>query len=331
MEGVSDLQTIISTHSPHIVANHPFEHIRYMSCVTDANGTNIKIKNFYEELKVKYKSKKKEFEFIKQYLTVESSELFFADKAIFIEGISEGVLIKYFMKQHDKEAQKEEEAKIAKDPMLKPSYVPLSAQNITIVQAGANAKAFEHLIEFLEIPTIIITDIDTVYPQKSGGKTVYKACPVSEATACSTSNETIKHYLDAPDFDKDDTAFADWFKEMKEHKKAEITSFVSLQYQCEEDGYYPRSFEDAFINRNLTMLQKYADSLMGLKHVDRLKTASSPDIYKLTQDIIEKKSTFASSLLFTALSESVDWETPKYIWEGLKWLQEKKERLKRLP
>ena len=76
--GIPGMQTIITTHSPHIVASHPFENIRYMSCVKDDNGfSNIVIKNFYQELSKKYANEMEEFQFLKQYLSIESSELFF--------------------------------------------------------------------------------------------------------------------------------------------------------------------------------------------------------------------------------------------------------------
>ena len=72
------MQTIITTHFPHIVASHPFENIRYMSCVKDDKGySNIVIKNFYQELSKKYANEMEEFQFLKQYLSIESSELFF--------------------------------------------------------------------------------------------------------------------------------------------------------------------------------------------------------------------------------------------------------------
>ena len=60
------MQTIISTHSPHIVSNHPFENIRYMSLKNGENGNNIEIKNFYNELSKKYSGEKKEFYFLTQ-------------------------------------------------------------------------------------------------------------------------------------------------------------------------------------------------------------------------------------------------------------------------
>lgn len=321
LSDIRNMQTVISTHSPHIVSNHPFEHIRYMARVHESNGTNIEIKNFHQELSKKYAGQEREFAFIKQYLTIESAELFFADKAIFIEGVSEGILIKYFMKLYDDEMIAREKTRQATDPATPASYVPLNAQNITIIQAGANAKAFQHLIDFLGIPTLILTDIDTVHPVKSSRSTTYPSCPVSAPDACSTSNATIKYYLDAPDFA--DPAFSDWFKEMLEHKRACISPCVAVQYQCEEYGYYPRSFEDAFINTNLDSLVAYIDDLDGLKQKKVLEAATvTTDIYELTDKIIDKKSSFASSLLYIALTtDGFDWITPKYITEGLQWIQ----------
>lgn len=80
-----NLQTIISTHSPHIVSNHPFENIRYMSLNNGENGGNIEIKNFYNELSKKYKREEKEFAFLKQYLSVQSSELFLQIKQFLLK------------------------------------------------------------------------------------------------------------------------------------------------------------------------------------------------------------------------------------------------------
>lgn len=316
---VPNMQTIISTHSPHIVSNHPFENIRYMSMKNSEDGDNIEIKNFYNELSKKYEGEEKEFSFLKQYLSVQSSELFFADKAIFIEGISEGILIDYFLNRYDSKRKAEEAEKEKEDETYRSKYVPLTAQNITVVQAGANAKAFRHFIEFLQIPTLIITDIDTVY-QKVGKKTTYPACSVLDAACCNTSNATIKYYYAAPDFVYGCTKYISWLKNLINHTQKCISDFVNVSYQCEEDGYYPRSFEDAFINVNLATLKKHQGQLLGLKNKDEIDT--NGNIYDLTQKIIDKKSDFASSLLYVAYTDkSVEWTTPKYIWEGLEWLQ----------
>jgi putative ATP-dependent endonuclease of OLD family len=47
---------------------------------------------------------------------------------------------------------------------------------------------------------------------------------------------------------------------------------------------------------------------------------SNDDPYDLTIKIIDKKSDFAASLLFLALSKDIQWEAPLYIKEGLKWM-----------
>ena len=320
LKEVSNMQTIISTHSPHIVSNHPFENIRYMSLKNGENGDNVEIKNFYNELSKKYVGEKKEFSFLTQYLSVQSSELFFADKAIFIEGISEGILIDYFSNRYDTKRKLEEAKKKEEDEEYKSDYIPLSAQNITVIQAGANAKAFRHFIEFLQIPTLIITDIDTVYRKVGGKRTTYPSCAVSDTNCCNTSNATIKYYYAAPEFVYGCSMHDTWLENVKNHSQKCISDFVNVSYQCEENGYYPRSFEDAFINVNLTTLKDQQEQLLGLKNKDEID--ANDDIYNLTQEIIDKKSDFASSLLYIAYTDKkVEWTIPKYIEEGLEWLQ----------
>ena len=155
LKEVSNMQTIISTHSPHIVSNHPFENIRYMSLKNGENGDNVEIKNFYNELSKKYVGEKKEFSFLTQYLSVQSSELFFADKAIFIEGISEGILIDYFSNRYDTKRKLEEAKKKEEDEEYKSDYIPLSAQNITVIQAGLMLKRLDILLNFFKFQPLL--------------------------------------------------------------------------------------------------------------------------------------------------------------------------------
>lgn len=320
LKEVPGMQTIISTHSPHIVSNHPFENIRYMSLKKGEDGDNVEIKNFYNDLSKKYVGEEKEFSFLTQYLSVQSSELFFADKAIFIEGISEGILIDYFANRYDIKRKLEESKKEEEDAEYKSNYIPLSAQNITVIQAGANAKAFRHFIEFLQIPTLIITDIDTVYQKVGEKKTTYPACSVSDPECCNTSNATIKYYYGAPEFIYGCSTHMTWLENVKKHSQKCISDFVNVSYQCEENGYYPRSFEDAFINVNLTKIKEQQEQLLGLKNKNEIDV--NADIYNLTQKIIDKKSDFASSILYIAYTDkNIEWTAPKYILEGLEWLQ----------
>ena len=319
---VPGMQTIITTHSSHIVSNHPFENIRYMAvCRTSDGFNNVDIKNFHKELSKKYEKEKDEFQFLKQYLSVESADLFFADKAIFIEGISENILLQHFISQYDMAQLDEEKAAIAKNPQLKPTYIPLAAQNIAVVQAGANAKVFRHFLDFLKIPTVIITDIDTARAKSTGRGLRYSACAVSDPQVCKTSNSTVQYYLDAPAYTAGDAAYSDWLKSVLEHRASCISSYIHIAYQSNENSYHARSFEDAFINVNLEKIKANLNAIGGLKNKEEFDTCS--DMYNLTEQVIDEKSDFASALLFLTYAKGLKWKTPAYIWEGLEWLQKR--------
>lgn len=321
VSNISGMQTIVSTHSPHIVSNHPFENIRYLATTKDENGYfNIVIKNFHKDLSEKYATESDEFHFLQQYLSIESAELFFADKAIFIEGISEGMLLQHFISEFDNEKLTEEAAAIAANPDLKPSYIPLSSQNITVVQAGANAKAFRHFLEFLNIPSIIITDIDTTRPKKTNKGIRYVACAVKDVNSCRTSNATITYFLDAPEYKKADAIYSKWYQSVVNHIANSISTQIYIAYQSEENGYSARSFEDAFINVNYSKLKNNLEAINGLKNIDCFNDDPIDDMYTFTQNILDAKSDFASSLLFLAYAKNVKWQVPLYIKEGFEWL-----------
>lgn len=301
-----NLQTFISTHSSHIVSQCNFSDLRYFKL---QNG-NIIIKNFYSDLEVKYKGQKEYFKFLKQYLTLYSSELFFAEKIIFIEGTTEKMLLPYFISQYDK--------------LINPPQNKISSQNISIIEVGANSKAFKHFLEFLEIRTLIITDLDTtklvITPSTEDKKesSSNNACAVIEGD--STSNHSIKNFLNIPDKSKKEE-IAEWFKKLKSNSLQDDSHFIKIAYQIEESGYHARSFEDSFISLNLKEIIRFKDDINGIQFKSEL-TDSRTDFYDLTQKILKAdgKSDFASSILYLALTGKVEWKTPLYIIEGLKWI-----------
>ena len=299
---INNLQTIITTHSAQIVSRCDFKDIRYL---LNVNNENIKIKNFHSELKEQYGTEEEEFKFVEQYLTLQASELFFANKIIFIEGTTEKMLLPYYINQFDKEK------------MAQPEYVPISSQNISIVEVGANAEAFDKLVRFLDIQTLIITDIDTTLKtQNQNGRTVYEANKVEGATH--TSNATIKKYFNAPEIESD--KYPQWFHNLKNNNLViDGTTKIKVFYQTKENDYHARSFEDAFININLESIKTNRESINGLQNIDELDTVT--DIYDLTERILKKKSDFAFSLLYFALSKNIDWAMPLYIKNALEWIQ----------
>ncbi|MBP2116243.1 putative ATP-dependent endonuclease of OLD family [Paenibacillus silagei] len=299
---INNLQTVITTHSSHIVSQCDFKDIRYLLKTEDEE--NIEIKNFYIELSKRYKDKE-DFKFLEQYLTIQSAELFFASKIIFIEGTTEKILLPYFINKFD-----EQNIKMDK------SYIPLNSQNISVLEVGANAKSFHEFIDFLNIKTLIITDIDTTKKSYNKNKIVYPACEVSKAQ--NTSNYTLKHFLKAPE-GPDTVEFKAWLEKLVNKTLPNHSENINIAYQELDGTYHGRSFEDAFIHCNLETIKKKRTELQGLKRKEELDEILN--IYELTEAILDKKSDFASSILYLALTdEEVDWTIPSYIKGGLSWI-----------
>lgn len=309
------LQTVLTTHSSHIVSKSSFEDIRYLSKTADQK--NVEIKNFHTELSEKFVDLHGTtegpllFKFLSQYLSIQSSELFFADKAIFIEGTTERMLLPLFMSQHDNDL-----VSATSLPGQPISKTPLSSQNISVLEVGANAKAFAPFLSFLGIKSLIITDIDTTEKGESG-----KWGAVRVIDGNNTSNASLKFFFDAPDL-KEKAEFSTWIEQLKSNKLLVRKEFenVRVAYQTEENDYHARSFEDAFIALNLSDIAARKDKIEGLKNRSSLASSVPVDFYKLTDKVIDKKSDFASSILFEALVNDYSWCVPSYILEGLKWL-----------
>ena len=312
------LQAVLTTHSSHIVSKSAFEDIRYLS--KTPNQENVEIKNFHTELSRKFDDVHGNtegpllFKFLSQYLSIQSSELFFADKAIFIEGATERMLLPLFIKQHDDvylKALTEQEVDVPK--------IPLASQNVTVLEVGANAKAFAPFLNFLGIKCLIVTDIDSTSQNKEGR---FEAERVAAST--NTSNASLKFFFEAPEITQD-VEFSNWLKKLKSNELSVRKEFenVHVAYQVEELGYHARSFEDAFIALNLTQIVAKQNSIEGLKNRGELASSGDVDLYTLTDKIIGKKSDFASSILFEALANGHSWVVPSYISEGLTWLHKK--------
>ncbi|MDD9180565.1 MULTISPECIES: ATP-dependent nuclease [Aliivibrio] len=314
LKGIKGLQTFISTHSAHIVQKCNFKDIRYFRSAKDE--ANTEIRNFYKELQAKYadeknaeidKVEKKNFKFLNQYLTIESSELFFAEKIIFIEGTSEKMLLPYFISQFDT------------DGLGDSGDIALTSQNISILEVGANAKAFRHFLDFLEIKTLIITDLDTTEERESeAGRKIYKAC--SAKTGTHTSNATLRHYYKSPEFNTE--SFPDWMKKLKAHTHDEPSALIKVAYQDVESGYQGRSFEEAFVSANMEIIARNLNDIDGLKNKNKFdECKSDPDKFVEIMLDSKGKSGFASSILYLALSnDHLKWNPPSYIKEGLKWI-----------
>ena len=154
---------------------------------------------------------------------------------------------------------------------------------------GAYAHIFFALLDFLELRTLIITDLDSVAADR-------RACPVHQGTA--TSNACLKSWFGGGDCSpaallaKDDAL------------KIENLRRIAYQRPETEGGPCGRTFEDAFMLANPAMF-----GIEGDKPDDQAQCAW----HQL--DTI-KKSEFA---LKHAIDDT-DWSPPGYILDGLRWL-----------
>ena len=294
----SGIQTLITTHSSHIVSDCNFDDLIYFK---RDNGTAVS--KAFNSLKEEYGDEQLGYKFVKQYLTLNSSELFFADKVICVEGDTERILIPTMMQKVD----------IANPINQASNTMPLLSQNISIIETGAHSQVFRKLFDFLGIKVLIITDID---PANKNENNRMNSCSAVDAT--STTNTSIKSFFNI----SGDEIFSIVTQKSFAEK---ITSDdrIRIAYQIPEDanGYQPASFEDAFIGLNKEFIINQKDGLIEYEALKNFDDGEIEDFYKFARDKVNKKSAFASSLLYFEDEENT-WKVPNYISEGLLWLRE---------
>lgn len=320
-ERYQPFQYVISTHSSHIVANcKEFNAIKYLQKekLNDVQAKNLK------DLEKEYAAAGEEqnYRFLKQYLTLNRAELFFADKAIFIEGDTERILLPAMMRKIDIENACEEHE------------IPILSQNISIIEVGNYSHIFERFIDFLKIKSIIITDLDSVkkdflkdkegkiiQTKKGKNRTSDYICRTSEGEK--TSNPSLLFFFSSTEFS---AILTKNFSQKRFSKNGiweeNIDGHLQLVIQIEEAGYCARSFEDAFfsIQENINFIKTNRSKFSGLKN-KKYFYDTSKDAYDLAQDCIDSKGSFAIDILRSSENNYSNWQIPAYIKEGLLWLR----------
>lgn len=295
-----NVQVIISTHSSHILTNAQFESIRYFA----KNKYSSKIKDlrkFHTEL-----TEPQTLNFLEQYLTLDKGELFFSDKTILFEGVVERLLMPIFIKKLD---------------VL--NGTKLSEQYISYIEVGgAYMSKFKELLEFLEVKTLIITDIDsveetTITNKKGKQQTTYPKCEITNSATQYTSNICLKNWL------PNKTIISDLLNATDDDKtsnKIRVTYQIKIDMEQLKCG---RSFEEAFIIENPKYIFDNKESLLSIKNeLENYDTEAevlnnSYDIHDYI-DRNKKKTDFA----FDLLNNQDNWNVPAYIKEGLIWLSQ---------
>jgi len=279
------VQFVVSTHSTHIANEANFDTIRYFLTKKEGNSIETEVKDLKEAFKTEDSQVDKEF--IHKYLTLTKCDLFFADKAILIEGATERILMPNFIEKADVELSNK-----------------LSSQYLTIMEiGGAYAHHFYKFLDFLNLKTLVITDLDSI--DTNDERT---ACLVSSGNE--TSNIGLKKWfsdLKEPATDDEPSILYQILSKTFEEKELGSRR-ISYQIPEGEHNLCGRSFEDAFMISN--------KALFGITQNE--KETIENEAYEQAGKLKNKKANFA---LEYAL-EKTDWNIPLYIKEGLTWLSE---------
>lgn len=276
------IQTFLTSHSAHIANTMVFSKIRY------AQKTKAGV--IYKNLNTFAQENASNTDFIRKYLTLTKCDLFFADKAIFVEGASERLLLPDMID------------KCAKAGEFDSREYKLPAQYYALVEiGGAYAYKFIPFAEFLGIPCLILTDLDSVSGQKgANGRIYYKSVPVSCGET--TSNETLKWWvrkikgLSA----EDNTQIA--LTDITSMSPADKTRCkCHIEFQTTENGLCGHSLEEAIRNVNRA----------------HYELGDTP-----TEDDLEFSGKSKTDFALNLICECEDYAIPAYIKDGLVWLND---------
>lgn len=329
-------QFVITTHSPHILYERGFHPIRYFR---RSHETGAKQSSSVFNLSVFYDQNEPDRDFLQRYMKLTHCDLFFADAAILVEGNVERLVLPLMIAQGAKR---------------------LGAAYLSILEVGgAFAYRFRKLIEFLGLPTLIVTDLDSVHPplpktkgaveenhtaieaeeesdddedpeegQDEEGKKLPKArskCPASTPGAV-TANQTLIQWLPGKSLIAE--LFAAEPKDKVQAPTADGGAHVMVTYQRPVKATWgadtlelkSRTLEEAFAYENLAWCQKAEHREVGL-YWRKSPTMSLDELATKIHKRVKGEG-FKKTNFALGLLASVDgsWVVPSYIQQGLDWL-----------
>ena len=298
-------QLTITTHSSHILEAADFAKIRYFRrcqsgseeghTSTKLNVTEVhSLKNFLPasiEIDGEIITQEEALNFLRKYMKLTHCDLFFADAVVLIEGTVEKLLLPNMIE------------KIS--PNLQSKY-------LTVLEVGgAYAHRFAGLMEFLHIPYLVITDIDSVDPASNR-----RACR-ADLDGAVTSNASLRQFFTVNSIQELTEV------DVTQCLQAEGFRYVSFQRPIsliEEDvqvNLHGRTLEETFIYENLDTIRDGTLDL-GIDVVGNLE-----EIYEATYNMVRSSNFKKTKFALDILGSNVEWNVPAYIIAGLTWLEQK--------
>lgn len=289
-------QLIITTHSSHITHECNFYDLRYFrrSLPTTGEVQSSSVLN----LSTTFGSDKNTERFVSRYIKLTHCDLFFADAVILIEGEAERILLPHFLRKID---------------YLNKSYISL------LSIGGSHAHRLKPFMEALEIPALIITDLDAIDTEK-------KSVPVARGNNQRTSNDTLKNWI--PEKESIDELLNLSPDEKEKNKPFPLRVAFQNPIMVNDEERRPYTFENSLIFTNKEVIDKVPDAKGMIKKAQNISDEESA--FKTIRDGTFKKAEFALDLLY--LPNFDDIKIPEYISEGLDWLKNiLKPKLEQIP
>ncbi len=284
-------QLVISTHSPHIVSNkielsNSINNINYFSVVNNRTKIVLLKDSLFET------GNNIPFNNIKKHMSLNWAEVLFADAVILVEGFAEEKMIPYFLT----------------------NYSNLKNRYITIVNIrGAHGLIFEKLLKVLQIPSVIVTDVDFVSSNEN---------QIVDYNNQRTSNKTIIKFNGGDDLSK------------LEDCKLDVNDCNTLKVfiKEKENGYCGTSFEEGLIIANYdseiiinALKETHRCKIKNLLKFDEKNNIiekkevlnKSKKLYKLISD---KKAEFTLNIIGALVSSNTTLKTPRYILRAFDFL-----------
>ena len=325
-------QIIITTHSTHILnskiqSGNTLNNISYLG---QAGANNI-IKNISDDAIVSGRDIDiKAYEYIKKYLRLEVSDIFFADAVILVEGVSEETYLRYEIDKH---------------PILKNHHIKVYRID------GAYAHQFISLLDLLEIKTVIFTDLDLKRSEdekkvdiKDNDEPDVIPQNISDlekfATAVSSlsTNGTLQYFI-KKELKDEEAKYGEINNKIIEklnNNEELIIDYnnITLFSQGKINEYYATSFEEAIVLTNAKNSEgshKNKQSLIKLLQFVHPKKKYFRDIdesseiadksYMYQAKLSDGKSKFSTGIVYLSVTDDdFNLKQPKYIESGLKLL-----------
>lgn len=288
------IQGMLTTHSHEVVRNATISQLRVLRQTAEFTCELFDLRIFQNSLE----SKPDVLDFYNWFYTINFPDLIFADKIIMYEGDTERMLIKSVLRSDE--------------------FKTLRNQYISFVQVGgAYACNYLHIVNYLRIKAIILTDID--YEKTSKCR--------DDVLASTITNPTIKHFYKLfhnQSVSTNDICVEELY-DWKLNSCPIVLENVYLGFQGEKDNL-SRTLEEAMlsVHYGINALDgKSKNEWNKLRDNDKLKFSIPEEDISSIRDIVISSSRRKTDFMYSVIMNKLELSMlPDYIKEALVWLMQ---------